>query len=468
MYLSLTSGVNGAYTTWTPIDAQAIVCKSLGAPGQATVSINVTSQDTVWIDRWKPHIITFYRTTTGSSQIQYGALDSSAPQPKPVIGTMTTNLIKVPGQPTYGGRRLASKATDAVTKPEVQAEPTLDDLLEEEDGDMPEDHEDLLEVEEEFNIETDDQAMAEFEEQRATGRVLKSGRSRSSSSRSRSPPARPSPPPKPTYSPSDPRSYSTARRRANPATARRRGNPVPPGVRRRVTSPVQHNGQASKFSNPSNAAAGNYAYGSQTKIDNNFPSGYSSSSYGYTGGMAHKSTSSSKIMMAAAGGAVAGMGAYYLYSRWSRGGWGWRNSRCEATTMWGNTWSGSCTECYYRYSSCRRLFQRNAARDDIMGTGFIPGDFTSPIKITFYSLTGSEFEESVICPPAGYNFTTNTDANGNAWNPPDADIFVTLTSMMELAETLDGQNYDQASLVAASRSFACLAVGLLLGLAAVV
>lgn len=245
-------------------------------------------------------------------------------------------------------------------------------------------------------------------------------------------------------------SYSTARRRLNPVTARRRGQPVPTGVRRRVTSPVD----GKTYSNPSNAAAGNYGYGSTTAIQQNFPSGYSSQSYGYTGGMAHKSTSKTQLIMAAAGaGVVGGLAAGYLYSRWSRDGWGWRYSNCNA---YGHSWSGSCSECYRYYSRCQRTLPHNAARDDIMGTGFIPGDFKSPIVLTVFSLTGTEYDKSIICPPNDWNASTNTPA----WTYPENDIFVTLTPMTELAEMLVSATPLQKSLssLAVLLSFAAAAL----------
>jgi hypothetical protein len=74
-----------------------------------------------------------------------------------------------------------------------------------------------------------------------------------------------------------------------------------------------------------------------------------------------------------------------------------------------------------------------------MGTGFIPADFVGPITLTIYSIDGQDFlsgaaAKSGICPPAGWNDTTNTPAWTSA--DPFPDIFLTLTPMMELEETL--------------------------------
>lgn len=199
-----------------------------------------------------------------------------------------------------------------------------------------------------------------------------------------------------------------------------------------------------KYDNPNSASAGNYGYSNQQKINNNYPGGYSSSSYGYTGANAHKGSSSTKyIMGAAVAGVVVGGGAMYLGSRWSQNGWGWRNRNCD---------SGGYSS-QNRGRNCQ--MNRNANRDDMMGTGFIPADFISPISLTIYRVDGSDFIDTTtgvppvgVCPPNGWD----AEKNEPAWTPVDPfpDIYLTLTPMMELEETLGSDTTHYANAAKAS------------------
>lgn len=74
----------------------------------------------------------------------------------------------------------------------------------------------------------------------------------------------------------------------------------------------------------------------------------------------------------------------------------------------------------------------------MMRTGFIPKDFASPIKITIYKIEGNDFNIGGVCPPDGWSpnatLSNTTWATGPA--DPYPDMFLTLTSMMELEENL--------------------------------
>lgn len=285
-----------------------------------------------------------------------------------------------------------------------------------------------------------------------SGRSLKKsgGKSSSYKSKSKSPPAK-SPPAKrpPLVTPSVPSkgttaaSYTGARRRIDTATARRRQQPVPTGARRRINSPVD----GKKWTNPTKPQTGNYGYASQSKINSNYPGGYSSSSYGYVGANAHKANSNKNMMMKVAAGAAVGAGVgvvagYYIGSRWGHNGWGYRNRQCVHSSGF----SGTCTECYKRYDGCSRLQNRAAARDDVMAASFIPIDFKSPVNLTIFKIEGEDFQDLAgLCPPADWDGVRRL----TSWTPkdPQPDLWITLSVMMELEEPLaaDTTNYANVS-----------------------
>lgn len=109
---------------------------------------------------------------------------------------------------------------------------------------------------------------------------------------------------------------------------------------------------------------------------------------------------------------------------------------------------------------------RNAARDDIMGTGFIPTDFVSPATFTIYKIEGADFTDlSGLCPPVGWD--PNASRRLVSWTPkdPQPDLWVTVTPLMELEEQLelDVTHYDVSSAFMHGPSFvlaALLAFGL--------
>jgi hypothetical protein len=443
-FLRLT--VNGQYQMWVPVDVIPDVC--FDAP--AYVLVNITDFNP---NQYKPHVISMLRTSKNAVSMSISAVDNA--------GKVVLPKTPVTLQQLTGGRRLP-ESEDYSPPPqneEAQSQRKLleSELLEDEDledYDFYEDYEDYEKDDEDvyFNIDAHDDELEEEEDTRKllsgrggnehNGRKLKKGgggsfKSSSSSSRSRSstPSKSPPSPPPPKYSPSNPMSYKDARRRANPATARRRGAPTPTGLRRRQTGVG-----GTRFDNPSNPGAGSYGYTSPTKLNNNFPGGYSQTSYGYSGANAHTGgSSSSKIMMAAAAGGAVGLGAGYVMggglngysmSRWNPHGWGWRNRNC-----YHDSWSGSCSDCYRSYSRCEQRIDRNAGRDDLMTTGFIPYGYTPPIQFMIEDIAGADYQKGTICPPTGWTPDPNTSTV--TWNPPVMqDIWMTFSSVEELAENL--------------------------------
>jgi len=448
--------VADAYSgSWTPVDVLPWVCNQ--AP--ALIMVNMSEFGSL---QYSPHVITMMRTSGSVVSMSISAEDGAGTVvlPKTAITLQAINGM--------GGRRLEEEA-----KPPVGEEPQRPieeaDLLEDEDPEdawMLEEDGDLHELDGEDDLDEKEivptrRLLSDREEREEKGRLLAKGGGRSRKTYSSSSKSTVS---TPKYSLSDPRSYQDARRRANPATARRRGAPDPTGLRRRQTGV-----DGTRFDNPSNPSAGAYGYTSTGTVNQNFPGGHSQTSYGYTGPNAHSSSSTNKILMGAAAGGTLGFGAGYMYSnynnydysssRWNRGGWGWRNQNCQS-----GSWSGSCDECYRSYSNCQLFVDRNAGRDDLMLTGFIPFGYTDPLVFKIEDIVGQDYQNSTICPPAGWS----PDSTGTQWTNQPAtfqDIWMTFTPVEELAEALGADASGVNSVSPMSLSLVFLGgVRLLLGL----
>jgi len=163
--------------------------------------------------------------------------------------------------------------------------------------------------------------------------------------------------------------------------------------------------------------------------------------YGYSGANAYNpqpggTSNVSKIAIAAVGGAVVGTGAYYMDIGYSH------RSRCEY-----GSYMGSCKSCYERYSreQCQQQPpQVPAARDDLMIFGFVPADYKSPITVTLSDLLGKDYpsiQPSPICPPK------NWDGSESTWSYASGatEIYMTLTTVDELADTVDEVDPDIAT-----------------------
>lgn len=460
-----------AYDIWHPLDIQSVICPS--APGTTTITVDLN--DIATSERTVPHIFSFFRTFENSVKIYFNAVDADGKvfvngsdtvtygsPVKMALNLASVTLSKVPPVPSCAANSAvacpgcpAGACDDRRLATQVE-ELKENDLLEveEEEPEQVEQEEELEEEEVKQDVHKDDESLS-AERRLLSGRILKSSggrsssRAKSSSSKSSSP--RPAPRP-PTYTPyskasrskgTDAASYAGARRRANPLTARRRGNPAPLGARRRIPSPVS--GIANK--NPANPAAASYGYGSQSKINSNYPAGYSKTSYGFAGGKAHKGSSGKNIGMKLAGAAaVGGVMGMYVGSRWGHHGWGWRGRRCHHGGS-----ASDCDTCYRDHSNCQSEVLSDAARDDLMSTGFMPADFfpgadvlaqlKSPANFTIYKIEGDDFTDtSGLCPPSGWTLDRRLIGVPD-WTPrdPQPDMFITLGSMMELDEPLEGE-----------------------------
>lgn len=66
-------------------------------------------------------------------------------------------------------------------------------------------------------------------------------------------------------------------------------------------------------------------------------------------------------------------------------------------------WSGRCNSCVSTYgaNSCNVLVSPkfDAARDDLMSTGFVPSEISWPLVVNVTHIAGEDFRPSTICPP---------------------------------------------------------------------
>jgi len=200
-------------------------------------------------------------------------------------------------------------------------------------------------------------------------------------------------------------------------------------VRRRRTYIA---GGSSSYSNPYSSYMGSYGYPSTGYAMSAF-GGHTplSTSYGYSGMNAYQGNSGYTVAMAGGAGLLAGyvgsqlMHPYYHHHGYSWGGYNRQDIYGMPCTS--GTWSGSCSSCVSLYggSSCNVMMSPkiDAARDDLMNTGFAPAQVAWPITVTITHLSGPDFTPSLICPPQ----------NGTGdWQPPAMkQLFLTLTALGE-------------------------------------
>eukprot|EP00927_Polykrikos_kofoidii_P077486 TRINITY_DN74422_c0_g1_i1.p1 TRINITY_DN74422_c0_g1~~TRINITY_DN74422_c0_g1_i1.p1 ORF type:complete len:914 (+),score=95.76 TRINITY_DN74422_c0_g1_i1:74-2815(+) len=325
--------------------------------------------------------------------------------------------------------------------------------------------------------------------------------------RRRSPPPPPpdlrrrAPPAKPPASPpaTSPRRRNP-RRRSKPA-----GSPTPaapnvnPSLRRRTTgvSGTAHSLDSSPRRRASATStrrrASTYGYSNTGALTNNYGGTMPSQTpYGFSG-TGPKKNSKIPIMMGAAagvaGGAVLGAGAYYMYSRYDSDKplWNSVNQNANQNTNQNANQNANqnvnqnanqnlqnadycrtssavvlpCIECVHQngQAACTKIndcfsssqgcsYQLNddMERHDVMGSGFVPMEYSPPLKIRITKLTGSDFAASSICP------STETSQFRQA-NAIQVDLFMTLTEL-----TTIGNGETVAVPPSADASFASAAV----------
>jgi len=236
---------------------------------------------------------------------------------------------------------------------------------------------------------------------------------------------------------------SSARRRA--AAMAGSGQSLDHGPRRRAGLSDQRRRTASY--GYSNVAQQHNSYGGsvpqQTK-------------YGYSG-PGPKKNSNVPVMMAAgaglAGGVMLGAGAYYMYNRYSEkdasgaNEWGSNNLQDQSWCSDPNTGKMmTCNDCgkthgasnckdlndCYGKAGCQYKMPEATRRDEIMESGFIPMEFTQPLKVTVSKIVGADYLKANICPvplPA----TGTAASNWIRASEFDTTFFVTLTEMDSFA-----------------------------------
>jgi len=198
-----------------------------------------------------------------------------------------------------------------------------------------------------------------------------------------------------------------------------------------------------------------YGYTSQSTLLQNFGSRSPTvTSYGYSGRQAASKGDTKRLAMYGIGGAAlgigTGVGAYYAYNS-MYGGAGdsaWRRRRTQATEWCIVPDSGELQECYichrnhgacestnacYSNGGCGYQLVDDMNRDDLMDTGFTPGRFVPPLRVTIKSLTGPGLSKTDVCPK-----TTAADLDfaerfgGATMKPPE--LLMTLTQVGMLGE----------------------------------
>jgi len=329
-------------------------------------------------------------------------------------------------------------ALQKLNKPVATSQPQVQNAAFHVDGDEDDDEDD------DYNIGYRTRA-APWEPVGAIARRLSSrrraGGSSSSSARRRDPRRRgPAPPP-----PSRPATPDLRRR----APVRRRRAPPPrpaaafANVRRRGAD-VSGN----SYSSPATGGVP-YGYSSPQQLNSNFGgTPPQQTSYGYSGGSAFGSGSSTNMVMAGGAGFAAGALTTSYFD--GRRRWGsncafenqasvgcthrrrrqcWDDTSCNraqsagtAPTQWctvaedvpgvGGSFM-ECLDCINTYGiskcmdatgcvnngGCPWTLPEGFGRDDLSQTGFEPALFTSPLVITFSKISGAGFSPLEICPP---------------------------------------------------------------------
>lgn len=313
-----------------------------------------------------------------------------------------------------------------------------------------------------------------------------------------------------TSTPARRRSYSapttsTRRRATVPSprrrTARRRSPPAPlpaPVSTRRRTSSIDGNtyttsrrreptgSTSSTVGRRRTAPATAYGYSDRPSVMSNFGDKMpSKTNYGYSGSNAFSSGSKTNVAMYAAGGvaagAVMGAGAYYAYNEMYNNDIGfhrrrrvashYRDTRWCTVTATGSSRYGAfmeCQQCYdlygYSYcpsssscqtaSGCGYTAPTNFNRDDLAATGFVPASYTSPLKVTFTTISGAGIDTdpvSGICPPTTAAQASLVDTFNKTW-AVTPDLFLVLT---EQAVLRSGSNCDRDTTTTCSSSSSC-------------
>jgi len=366
-----------------------------------------------------PHVLTFYRQTSEAVSVEFEAKDSAG---ETVIARQTVLLEPLARRlGTSGGPQMVAEVPlplpwEAALEAErsglmeMVRQQTDDGLdLEEEDD------------EEEIEVEMEGAVGHGAPPRQLSGRRRGGSRSSSSSSSSRS------------RTTSSTSSRTTNTGTTSTASARRRGAVAS------ANQPMTGLG-GTRFQNSQGQA---YGYTSQSALTNNFGGAApQTTAYGYSGAAAYRPSSgglstNTRIAIAAAAGLGVGAGSMFLFTRW--------NSNCGYA---GTTWAGSCQDCYRtynQYGQCNVLDPpHNLNRDDLMDTGFWPADYTGPLRVSIFGITGTGFEPSSLCPPSGWDISwTNVTLS-------KGELYATITQISELGDAAGYADHSLRALLSSS------------------
>jgi len=178
---------------------------------------------------------------------------------------------------------------------------------------------------------------------------------------------------------------------------------------------------AGHFSNPRNAHFGVYGY-RKHQLGNNFPRGFATTHYGISGPSAYRRHNRMVV--------ASWLGGAYFFSRFS--------------SMCGCAFGMACRQCHVSHDDAdgsdyaEWTLEEDLNREDITTTGFIPNDYTYPLLLTVTAVSGKDYNQSRMCPPAGWDSSGSSKAaSGKAapvWTPPARpDLFFTVTELEDLA-----------------------------------
>eukprot|EP00931_Biecheleriopsis_adriatica_P051510 TRINITY_DN29885_c0_g1_i1.p1 TRINITY_DN29885_c0_g1~~TRINITY_DN29885_c0_g1_i1.p1 ORF type:complete len:888 (-),score=122.93 TRINITY_DN29885_c0_g1_i1:208-2685(-) len=277
-----------------------------------------------------------------------------------------------------------------------------------------------------------------------------------------------------------------------PPPARRRA-PPPPVARRRAPPPpveAQHRRRSTGMDGNAYSAArrrgvdgstssydGNYGYNNRPQMMNNYGNQMPyQTPYGYSGYNAYPAQSNHNMLMYAGGGLAVG----YLAGSYFSSSDGYHRYYRRRFTPFGRdrycfiprgfpeySWWDSpgdmleCSTCFARYDYCLYADECQSARgcgyqtqnkfnrDDLAATGFIPKDYTPPLRVIFTKIESADLNpdpmSGSICPP-------RTDEQKKYWEDQNLtqtikmDLFVVLTRQEKLDGPTDANKASLASL----------------------
>ncbi|CAL1139315.1 unnamed protein product [Cladocopium goreaui] len=374
---------------WHYVNVPAILCQ--GGAGFADIAIQKPPSGD-----YEPHVFTVFCTSNGAMTLSFVARDASGR----TITDQSSGLNLRPVTPgTNYGRRLENNSLPLAEQFEKPAEPGSRFLS----------------------------SVSASDPRRLSSRR----RSFSSSSRRR------------TYTDSRRRTMSSPRRRVLTSPRRRtvldtrrrtsiddsrRRAAVLPSPRRRTYSSDGRRRSFSSYSNPSRPNMGQYGYANQHYAYQNYGGQMPMTTpYGYSGANAYQGSSGNGMKIAIAGGAglLAGIAANKLMHHWG----GYSQEQLMNAPCSRGSWQGTCGTCMNQYgaNNCNAMLapKFNAARDDLMSTGFTPAQVQWPLQVRVTHVAGPEFNPMLICTPP---------APGMA-HPPVPQVFLTLTALQSYSNS---------------------------------